>query len=199
MQSDTNSINIRGSACQYEKYQYGRLRLPAPYSVGPSQISHLPRTCRCQRSRDWRPLTALLVDAHKRHKNCASHSNEQVLNLSMRTAAAQVCDYASVNGPSSPNNRRERRTLIARRQRRRFRWTKVWLILAGVIALLGIVGQIFAVASPQPVPGWEGLALCSCVASLDGAKSARRILLHHLLRIWRRLRGHGGLILSSAP
>src|SRR6185437_16007262 len=70
----------------------------------------------------------------------------------MRTAAAQVCDYASVNGPSSPNNRRERRTLIARRQRRRFRWTKVWLILAGVIALLGIVGQIFAVASPQPVP-----------------------------------------------
>ena len=70
---------------------------------------------------------------------------------------------------------------MARRQRIRFLWTKVWLTFAGVIALLGIVGQIFAVTSPPPVPGWEGLSLCAYVTSLDGAKTLILEENHHVV------------------
>jgi hypothetical protein len=60
--------------------------------------------------------------------------------------------------------------LMPRRQRRRSRWPKVLMVFAGVTAVFLIIGQIVANNRPPPVPGWDGLYLCSYVASLDGAK-----------------------------
>jgi hypothetical protein len=69
---------------------------------------------------------------------------------------------------------------MARKQRRQFRWIKVWLTFAGVIVVLGVIGQIITVISPPPVPGWDDLSLCSYVGSLDGAKILMLDENHHV-------------------
>jgi len=70
---------------------------------------------------------------------------------------------------------------MARRQRTRFLWTKVWLTFSGVVVVSGIIGQIITVTSPPPVPGWEVLSLCSYVTSLDETKSLVLDENHHVI------------------
>jgi hypothetical protein len=63
------------------------------------------------------------------------------------------------------------------------RWPKFLLAFAGITAFVWTVAHRTAGTAPVPVPGWDGLFLCSDVASLDGAKE---LMLdeNHLARLY---------------